>query len=254
MGRWVLLIGVVLLLAIGAVVLFQVLPSDGPQGNLAQQEKTQEGPAPGAKSRREDGTVEVGGVRRPGVDVPAGTGGTHANRAKPAGDSPFEYGTAPSIPEDANPQVASVAAAIREKRNPEQMSSLLKPQPFDRAAYKSNPQQYINTIEPGRVFHVLQPGDGVQALVKISPKYQEVVQRESVYLKVSAPIGAPVTFTSFDMGQFENQLSSITVVSNDDGVAQVSLTGTTGTINDINVMAGSPMASGNVAFIVNVKK
>ncbi|MFG0262019.1 MAG: hypothetical protein ACF788_06485, partial [Novipirellula sp. JB048] len=91
-------------------------------------------------------------------------------------------------------------------------------------------------------------------LRKISPRYQEIKQGESVRLEVSAPAGAPVTFTSLDLGQFENQLTSITTVANEQGVAQTAFTGTAGTIQNINILAGSPMASGNVSFVVYVLK
>lgn len=255
MNRWWIGIGVLLFLGVGAVVLtrFRKQP-------IQQQVAVEPGSEREEKQLTGEGhgkTVEVGGVRRPTGDFPANVNAAGGNQPAPAptdGDDPFRYGKAPSVEPDANPQVAGVAAAIREERNPEQVSSLLRPQPFDPVAFNANPESYVNTIEPGRVFDVRQPKAGVPAIRKVSPRYQEVKQGESVYLRAAAPVGAPVTFTSLDLGQFENQLTSITVVTGDDGVAKASFTGTSGTINDVNIVAGSPLASGNVTFVVNVHR
>lgn len=195
-------------------------------------------------------SIEVGGVRRPETDLVAGDQGEQAvGNAETDG---FDYGRTPPVKPDANIQVAAVVRSIREQRNFEQVSTLIAPPKFDPQAYQQDPQAYIDRVEPGRVFQVLQPGADTPALRKVGPMYQEIQQGESVYLQVTAPEGAPVTFTSLDLGMFENQLTSITVKADADGLARASFVGTTGTIDDVDILAGSPVTSGNVRFIVHV--
>jgi len=130
---------------------------------------------------------------------------------------------------------------------------LIQPKPFDREAFEKDPEAYLNTVEPGRVFQPAQPGPNVKRLAALSPRLQHVVQGESVYLEVGGVPGMPVTFTSFDMGVFDNELNSTTVRADDRGRARVKFASTPGTINDINILAASPVTSGQVKYIVNVR-
>lgn len=82
--------------------------------------------------------------------------------------------------------------------------------------------------------------------------FVEVLQGEPVPLKVRTIPNAPVTFTSFDLGSFSNRLTSITVAADKDGVATAQFTGTPGTYNDVNILAASPMTSGQVKFVITV--
>ena len=77
-------------------------------------------------------------------------------------------------------------------------------------------------------------------------------QGQSIPLRVRATPGAPVTFTSFDLGQFENQLTSITVQADKQGIATARFVGSSGTINDVNILVASPVNSGQAKFAVNV--
>ena len=63
---------------------------------------------------------------------------------------------------------------------------------------------------------------------------------------------SPGTFTSFDLGAFENQFPSITVEANRAGIAATKFTGTPGTVNNVDILASSPMTSGRLRFIVRV--
>ncbi|QDT57271.1 hypothetical protein Pan44_53390 [Caulifigura coniformis] len=161
-------------------------------------------------------------------------------------------GRTPFIPKDANPMVRSVVEAIETQKYPERLHSLIAPKPFDEAAYKTDPQAYLNIVEPGRVFQPAQPGPGVSRLKTLSPSSIEVVQKETISLKVKALPNAPVTFTSFDLGAFQNQLTSITVAADADGVAVARFTGTPGSVNTVNILAASPTSSGNLKFRVTV--
>jgi len=66
------------------------------------------------------------------------------------------------------------------------------------------------------------------------------------------PLGAPVTFTSFDCGAFSNLLTSITVTADTDGVATATFLATPGTLNETNILAASPLCSGQVNFSVTI--
>ena len=54
-------------------------------------------------------------------------------------------------------------------------------------------------------------------------------------------------------GGFENLLTAQTVQANAQGIAEVTFEATPGTIEDVNILAGSPVASGQVKFVVNVQ-
>jgi hypothetical protein len=86
-----------------------------------------------------------------------------------------------------------------------------------------------------------------------SPLYSEIRQGEAVTLRVQSTPNAAVNLTSFDLGSFENKLTAISVQANEVGLAEVKFFGTPGTLNEVKILAGSPMASGTVQFVVNVK-
>lgn len=155
---------------------------------------------------------------------------------------------------NANPQVRSVAEALRDKKHPERLSALISPKPFDREAYRNDPKAYLNTVEPGRCFQSARPGKDVPQLRPLSPQFQNVAQGQFVTLKVQTAPKAPCSFTSFDLGRFENELTAITVEADERGVAETKFFGTPGTIDEVNILAASPMASGQARFMVNVTK
>ena len=201
-------------------------------------------------------TTTIGGVRRPLTDIqprprtePGATAGAEGST-----DAPFDYGTAPLVPKDANEYVKSVVEALETGTHPERVSSLITPAPFDPVAYQADPKKYITTVEPGRVWQSAQPGPGVPRLEARSARFVEIEQGESVTFKVHAAPGAPVTFTSFDLGEFENRLTSMTVQADGEGNAQVRFTGTPGTINNVNILAASPVTSGQLRYVVNVTR
>lgn len=199
-----------------------------------------------------DELIEVGGVRRPVTDVRPAAGAAGAGGQSV--DQPvYDYGTTPRVPRDANPNVRSVAEALDTGEHPERLSVLISPKPFDEAAYLADPQAYLDVVEPGRVWQVAQPGPDVARIRSLTPRLSRIEQGQTVTLRVEAIPGAPVTFTSFDLGAFENQLTSVTVRADAEGIARANFTGTPGTYNDVNIMAGSPMTSGQVRFIVNVE-
>ncbi|MBD3222238.1 hypothetical protein GF314_13455 [bacterium] len=165
--------------------------------------------------------------------------------------SPSPLGVQPVVPGDANPQVASVVEAARTGQHPERRTALAMPDPFDRASYEKDPQAYLDVCEPGRVFQPAQPGKDVPMISARSDTSVEVAVGESTTLAAMAAPGAPVTFTSFDLGLFSNELTSITVQADDAGIARATFTAV-GCVNDVNILAASPYCSGRATFMIFV--
>ena len=212
-------------------------PAEPGSASKAESPPPGDGSAAGGTGQGQRAGAAVAGQKTPGDKV---------------ADPHFDYGKTVPVKGDANPQVRSVAEALRDKNHPERLSPLVQPKPFDAAAYKANPSAYLAVVEPGRVFQTLQPGKDVPRLRPLSPQLQEVAQGESVTLRVQTVPNGVASFTSFDLGKFQNELTAITVQADDKGVAEVKFYGTPGTINEVKILAGSPMASGQIQFIVNV--
>jgi hypothetical protein len=238
---------VVILVAILAVVFW-------PRG-----EKPQDAAAPAQANRQagEPGQADAvmgGRAEQRGSDVqPVDKAKAQEASAKPPERDPFDYGVIPPVKADANPQVKAVVEAIRKKEHPERVSVLMRGKAFDAKAYKADPKQYLETVEPGRVFQTAQPGPGVPHLAPVGDRLTRITQGQTTKLRVRAPAGSPVSFTSFDTGRFENLLTAITVPANAQGIAEVTFEATPGTIEDVNILAGSPMAASQVKFVVNVQ-
>ena len=162
-------------------------------------------------------------------------------------------GRRPAVKAEGNPHIQSVVEAWRTRQHPERLSVFVKPKPFDLAAFESDPQSYLNIVEPGRIWQTAKAGEGVPGLRTVGESDVEIHQGESVELKVKTAPSAPVTFASFDSGAFPNKLTSITVRADEQGVATTRFTATPGTLNDVNIVAASPLASGQVSFAVNVR-
>ncbi len=162
--------------------------------------------------------------------------------------------TAPEPREQAAANARSLVEAARTGRFPERLNPLVAPSPFDRAAFERDPLPYFDVVEPGRVWQTAESGPNVKTLEAEGPAHLETEPQGSVKLSVIGEPNAPVTFTSFDRGAFENDLSSITVLSNSAGEARVRFTATLGTIEDVNILSASPLSAGQVAFLVTVKR
>lgn len=130
---------------------------------------------------------------------------------------------------------------------------MIPPRAFDKAAFNSNPQAYLDVVEPGRVFQTATPGKGVTQLRAKGSLLVKMTGGGNTELAVVGIPGGPVTFTAFDGGVFQNRLNSVTVLGDEKGEARVTYTATRGTIDNVRVFAGSPMASGEVHFLLNVE-
>jgi hypothetical protein len=166
--------------------------------------------------------------------------------------TPNTVGSAPTVQPDLNANVASVAEAARTGKHPERLSPLIAPKPFDAATFASNPQAYLDVVEPGRVFQTAAPGLQVPVLRSNGSASHEIPVGGSCTLAVVTAPKAPVTFVTLDLGTFPNSLTAITVQANDRGEASTVYSASGGVIADVQVMAGSPMASGQVNFHVFV--
>jgi hypothetical protein len=210
--------------------------------------------------------IEIGGVLRPRSDIDGmvGLAGTsqdspdQSKSAKTSEDSEgrkSSYGTTPLIPPSESPIIQEIYNAL--KSNDEAAAERLNNPfaeiaPFDEASYFANPQKYLSSVEPARVWQSAQPGLDVPQLKRLGERSPSIVQGETVRLQVQTKIGAPVSYMSFDLGAFQNRLAAITVAADDQGIATAEFTGTPGTINNVRVIAASPMASGNSEFMVRV--
>ncbi len=199
------------------------------------------------------GQAIVGGVQRPASDVLL-----NKDAAKPGAKEPPKkpHGFAPPVSPDTNEQTKLVAASLQAKDKPERYSSFVTPNDFDKAAFEADPKgyatKYANDVAPGRVFAPAQPGEGVSVLKASSARLHRVTQGESVRLSVKAAPYAPVTFSSHDLGSFENKLTTTTVVADDTGIASASFTAGGGTIDQVYVLAASPVTSGQATFTIDV--
>ena len=155
-----------------------------------------------------------------------------------------------------HPQVQQVVDALKTGKNPERYDSFIVKRTFDNSAFQKNPELYARsfaaTVEPGRVFATAQPGGDVPVIKPNSAMYHRVTQGEVVRLETISSSFAPVTFTSMDLGEFSNRLSSITVVSDENGNATAEFVAASGTKDDVRILAASPVTTEQIRFTVNV--
>ena len=152
---------------------------------------------------------------------------------------------------------AAVPAAIdpaQSGNHPERRSPLVALPPFDAQAYRRDPAAYCRIVEPGRVFQSATPGTEVPQLLPASSTGVIITALGSTPLRVTTVAGAPVTFTSEGGGAFANGLTSITVQADGSGRAETTFTATAGTFAVATILAGSPLASGQVSFAITIEE
>jgi len=236
------------LLVIVLAVLFFVFRS-GDDDQLALNQPSGEGSQAEANVEVDPEYIIVGGVRRKASDV------KRVKRAKSEIPRPMlDTGRTEPVAFDLNANTKSIHEALETKQYPERLSPKIQPKPFDAEQYRRDPQAYLNVVEPGRVWQSAQPGPGVEVLKQLTPRYTKIKQGESVKLRVQAVPRAPVTFHSFDLGRFSaNQLTTLSVQADDQGIAEAEFVGSEGTYNNVNILAASPLTTGQVKFIVYVE-
>jgi hypothetical protein len=137
-------------------------------------------------------------------------------------------------------------------QHPERVSMYHRPTLLSTQPNARELASYLDRVEPARVFDTADVSKIARKLTVIGETYREVQPDASVTLYVRAVPSAPVSFTSEDLGEFENGLASITVLADRRGRAGVEWTATPGTLGGVSVLAGSPATSGQVVFSLYV--
>jgi hypothetical protein len=134
-------------------------------------------------------------------------------------------------------------------------SSLAPLRPFDLGEFQADPEAYLRKVEPARCFQTAQPtGTDDVRLGMVTGAQLSISPGETVALKVKGVAFAPVTFTSFNGGTFdESKLGSVTVRANADGLAEAHFSVGPGIGGDVRIQAGSPLAVGAQVFAVRVR-
>lgn len=195
--------------------------------------------------------VEVGGVKRPTRDV-----AFNKTSTKPVVSEKSVLphpGNTPAVPKDAHPDVKALFAELaKEKPDPAAISSLFAPESFDQKAYKADKASWLSQIRPGRAFQSAQPGPEVEPIETETGVFQNVVQGEKVILEAKVTPGAPVTFYTPQVGEFSNRLTTQSVEAAEDGIARATYTATAGTLGLVDIVAASPVHSGQLRYRVRV--
>jgi len=212
----------------------------------------------------DDQSILAGNVRRPKTDLSGDSDVALADddQAKSDVAGSLDYGTTTPLALDANPHVAAVAKVIANReKDPaayrSAVSAFGKPAEFDFERFQNNDDyrnQYLVSVEPARVFQPAQPAEGVEKIRALSPLYQVVKQGEVTRLRVLGEPQSPYTFTSLDLGRFsENSLTTVTVQSDENGVASAEFFAAPGTIADARILVAGPRTSGQVRYVVNIE-
>ena len=80
-----------------------------------------------------------------------------------------------------------------------------------------------------------------------------LVRGETAIFRAKTLPEMPVTFYSAKLGEFQNRLNAVSVVANEEGIAEASFKASGGTHGRINVIASSPVTSGQARYLVKVK-
>jgi hypothetical protein len=191
--------------------------------------------------------VLVSGLRAAG---PAPTPAANSPGQKVAGPGLKAYRVDPNL----NANTRCVAEAKKDGKHPERLSALFMPEDFNKAKFEADPQAYLDIVEPGRVWQTADPGPNVIRLNTKGTWVLSVAAGGKVDLTVTGVPLAPVTFTAFDGGIFDNQLNSMSVRADAKGEAQVTFIAIPGTSGDVKILAGSPLASDQAEFTVSIEE
>ncbi len=113
-------------------------------------------------------------------------------------------------------------------------------------------ERQLRTVDPQRVFETAEAKPGVPQLTIVGPTEQRITAGGSATVAVQTAPAAVVTFATSDGGEFANHAASITVLADDQGLAQAVMTAPRGTLDDVPVHVGSPAAVGTVTMFVHV--
>ena len=151
------------------------------------------------------------------------------------------------------PEPADIAKVAVSKLTPAARSPAFAPPKWDAAAYRRDPQAYLDETLPGRVNQTAQPAADVQFLTADGPAGFQVAPLARVTLAVRGDPWMPVTFTSFGLGAFvRTGQVSVTVPADGEGRAFAAWVATTGTVGSVLILGASPTRAGQVQFLIQV--
>ncbi len=206
----------------------------------------------------EEELVLVGGVWRHKRDVAFGEKAEGQAKAPSVDEvrGRRKAGVAGALKGDENAQVAGLMAELQgqdEAARARVTSTRVKPEPFNREQFLSDPDTYVQRIRPARVYDPAQPGPDVTPLEALTTPFQSILQGEQINFRVKADPGMPVAFYTPQVGTFDNLLSSITVVADEEGIATAAYRAGPGSQGLTDVLAASPVHSGQLQFRVIVE-
>jgi hypothetical protein len=171
--------------------------------------------------------------------------GASDSTAQPAAKDGLSAKPSPRLVDSKNnPHAESVVRASVDRKNPERLSPMMSSKPFDAVAFKLNPKAYLDVVEPGRVFQVAQPSEKVPSIELQGDSLLVVDSGKSIPIQVKVLPLAAVTYTSFDLGSFDNGLTSVTVQADAKGFAVANFTATADTSGRAQVAIGCPVTAG----------
>ena len=85
-----------------------------------------------------------------------------------------------------------------------------------------------------------------------APGRSDDAAQEKVLLEAKAEPGAPVTFYTPQVVEFSNRLTTQSVEAAEDGIARATFTATAGTQGLVDILAASPLNSGQLRYRVRV--
>jgi len=113
------------------------------------------------------------------------------------------------------------------------------------------PSHVSSSVAPSP-FTTAKAGSGAPVLKAAVPTRQTLRTGGSAPVAVYAPPQAIVTFQTRDGGIFPNGQATITVTTDEQGLARTIFTANPGTVDQVAVLAGSPGAMGTLSLFLDV--
>jgi len=174
-----------------------------------------------------------------------------AQRTAPSAAQPTP-GTAPAA--ESVPTVAATPAAEIGTGSPR--AAVVTPSDRVAPAAPSGDSQPSHSqrtsTAPASPFATAKAGSGAPVLKAAVPTRQTLRTGGSAPVAVYAPPQAIVTFQTRDGGIFPNGQATITVTTDDQGLARTIFTANPGTVDQVAVLAGSPGAMGTLSLFLDV--
>ena len=165
---------------------------------------------------------------------------------------PGQVGATPVIAAEMNANQRSVVEAVRTGKHPERLTLAVDPAPFDPAAYARDAREYLSVVEPARVYQTAPAGPDAVPLRAVVDHTIRLPAGGSTSLTVIGKPHAPVSWSVLDGGTLSNGLASITVQADAEGRATTTYTATPGTVDEVQILVGSPMTVGTLTLTVEV--